>query len=307
VVEIGSAPASVDSTKSEPTAVTAAVASEVVKPLSELFKKPEGTWTCSGCYMDNNKDSLKCPSCETMKPGVDPSTIPSESKIAETPQFSFGFTPTSGNLGFGDLIKSGTGGFAFGSATTAGASSLFSSPVLPIFGQKPPTTIGSSTNNSNSDNSTVPASVGGNHEDGEDDFVPTAEFTPVIPLPPLVEIRKGDENENTIFEMRAKLLRLHEGKEWKERGIGNIKILQHKEHPTKVRIVMWREQIHKLACNHYVTKDTHVTFFNNSDKSVMWSAMDFAEGEPQNEIFVCKFGKPEQVRFFYNEIKLDLP
>jgi len=28
--------------------------------------------------------------------------------------------------------------------------------------------------------------------------------------------------------------------------------------------------------------------------------MDFAEGEPQNEIFVCKFGKAEQVRFFWN-------
>jgi hypothetical protein len=36
----------------------------------------------------------------------------------------------------------------------------------------------------------------------EDDFLPTAVFKPAIPLPPLVETKLGDENENVIFDHR---------------------------------------------------------------------------------------------------------
>jgi hypothetical protein len=42
----------------------------------------------------------------------------------------------------------------------------------------------------------------GSEGGGEDDFVPTAVFKPVIPLPPLVETKPGDENENVIFDHR---------------------------------------------------------------------------------------------------------
>jgi E3 SUMO-protein ligase RanBP2 len=53
-------------------------------------------------------------------------------------------------------------------------------------------------------------------------------FTPVIALPEKVEIKTGEENEETLFSKRAKLFRFVE-KEWKERGIGDIKILRHRE------------------------------------------------------------------------------
>lgn len=39
------------------------------------------------------------------------------------------------------------------------------------------------------------------------DFVPTAEFKPVIPLPEIVEVKTGEENAEVLFEMRGKLLR----------------------------------------------------------------------------------------------------
>jgi hypothetical protein len=61
---------------------------------------------------------------------------------------------------------------------------------------------------------------------------------------------------------------------------------------------MWREQIHKLACNHLIQKEMTIDLFQNNPKTLRWTAMDFAEGEGKTEIFVCKFGKEEQVKFY---------
>lgn len=53
---------------------------------------------------------------------------------------------------------------------------------------------------------------------------------PVVPLPEKVDVVTGEENENVLYSQRAKLYRLESAsKEWKERGVGDVKILQHKE------------------------------------------------------------------------------
>ena len=44
-------------------------------------------------------------------------------------------------------------------------------------------------------------------------------------LPDNVKLVTGEEEEEVVFEARAKLLRYVE-KQWKERGIGQIKILR---------------------------------------------------------------------------------
>ena len=61
----------------------------------------------------------------------------------------------------------------------------------------------------------------------------------------------GEEDETVVFESRAKLFRLA-GQEWKERGLGVMKILQHKSQPSKHRVLMRREQVHKVCANHAV-------------------------------------------------------
>lgn len=62
-------------------------------------------------------------------------------------------------------------------------------------------------------------------EDKVDDFVPTAEFSPVIALPDIVEVVTGEEGETILFQERAKLLRFDsDTKQWKERGIGQMKV-----------------------------------------------------------------------------------
>lgn len=53
-------------------------------------------------------------------------------------------------------------------------------------------------------------------------------FAPVIPLPDKVDVKTGEEDENELYSHRAKLFRFREA-EWRERGLGNVKILQHKQ------------------------------------------------------------------------------
>jgi E3 SUMO-protein ligase RanBP2 len=45
------------------------------------------------------------------------------------------------------------------------------------------------------------------HGNESTEFEPTAEFTPVIPLPDLVEVKTGEEGETVLYEERSKLLR----------------------------------------------------------------------------------------------------
>jgi hypothetical protein len=58
---------------------------------------------------------------------------------------------------------------------------------------------------------------------------PDIYFKPLIPLPELIEVKTGEEDEEPIYCQRAKLYRYDPTlKEWKERGIGDFKILKHK-------------------------------------------------------------------------------
>ena len=84
----------------------------------------------------------------------------------------------------------------------------------------------------------------------------TAEFTPVVQLDE-VEVRTHEEEESVEFKMRAKLYRFAETmlnvgsgkKEWIERGIGEIKLLKHKE-SENIRLLMRQEKTMKVIVNH---------------------------------------------------------
>ncbi len=123
-------------------------------------------------------------------------------------------------------------------------------------------------------------------------------FEPIVPLPDKVDVKTGEEEEEEMFCKRAKLFRFDsETKEWKERGIGSIKILKHKT-SGKVRLLMRREQVLKICTNHYITADMALKPNAGSDKSWVWYAMDYADEMPKTEQLAIRFKTADEAELF---------
>lgn len=126
----------------------------------------------------------------------------------------------------------------------------------------------------------------------------TTYFTPVIPLPDKVEVKTGEENETVLYSHRAKLFRFKDS-EWRERGLGDVKILQHKA-TGKMRVVMRREQIFKICLNHVLDHD--IEYKQKDDKSWHFVVNDFSEGELELEQLCLRFKTPEIAQEFKKAI-----
>ncbi|XP_036300097.1 nuclear pore complex protein Nup153 isoform X9 [Pipistrellus kuhlii] len=82
----------------------------------DKFKKPEGSWECEVCLVQNTADSTKCAACESAKPGTKSEFkgfgTSSSSSIPASSSFKFGIQssssepsqtlPSTGNFKFGD-------------------------------------------------------------------------------------------------------------------------------------------------------------------------------------------------------------
>lgn len=91
-------------------------------------------------------------------------------------------------------------------------------------------------------------------------------FEPVIKLETQVAVKTFEEDEHVLFKMRAKLFRHDKtAGEWKERGTGDVKLLQHKK-TKKVRLVMRRDKTLKVCANHFckISFSTRHSRFNRS-------------------------------------------
>lgn len=127
----------------------------------------------------------------------------------------------------------------------------------------------------------------------------TAEFTPVVKLEE-VEVKSGEEEEEVIFGVRAKLFifgetLLDQGtgkKTWRERGIGEVRILRHREHQ-RIRVLMRQEKTMKVIANHVVDPRIKLEANAGSDRSWVYSAFDFTEGELIEIVFALRFSDSE--------------
>lgn len=131
---------------------------------------------------------------------------------------------------------------------------------------------------------------------GEDEDT-GAQIAPIVKLEE-VAVTTGEEDEVAILDLKAKLYRFDkEGNQWKERGAGTVKLLEHKE-TGKVRLVMRQSKTLKICANHLVGPTMSVQEHAGNDKSCVWHAADFADGELKDELFCIRFASTDNCKVF---------
>ncbi|KAJ0021339.1 hypothetical protein Pint_32512 [Pistacia integerrima] len=124
-----------------------------------------------------------------------------------------------------------------------------------------------------------------------------AQVAPIVKLEE-VAVTTGEEDEDAILDLKSKLYRFDkDGNQWKERGAGTVKLLKHKQ-SGKVRLVMRQSKTLKICANHLVLPTMSVQEHAGNDKSCVWHAADFADGELKNELFCIRFGSVENCKTF---------
>lgn len=63
--------------------------------------------------------------------------------------------------------------------------------------------------------------------------------------------------------------------QWKERGVGDIKILFHPE-KKQYRMVMRREKVLNVCANHFITQATKLKPVASSPNAFLWTVTDYA-------------------------------
>lgn len=135
-------------------------------------------------------------------------------------------------------------------------------------------------------------------EDNDDNYEPV--YSPKISLP-LTETKTLEDDEEVIVNLRARIYRyitVDEEPEFKERGTGTVKILQHKQ-TGMYRVLMRREKTFKICANHYITGSMKLNKHNNSEKVFLYSTLaDFYENETNPETFAIRFSNAENAAIF---------
>jgi|EP01083_Nonionella_stella_P121439 Ran-binding protein 1 len=137
----------------------------------------------------------------------------------------------------------------------------------------------------------------------------TATFEPVVKLEE-VDVKSGEEEESVIYSQRSKLFIFGETlldkgtgkKTWRERGIGEARILRHNEHQ-RLRLLMRQEKTMKVIANHAIDPRIKLEPNAGSDRSWVWSAFDFANGELVETVFALRFADTEIANAFKEEFE----
>ncbi|XP_058750054.1 ran-binding protein 1 homolog b-like [Vicia villosa] len=130
-----------------------------------------------------------------------------------------------------------------------------------------------------------------------DDEDTGAQVAPIVRLEE-VAVSTGEEEEEVILDLKAKLYRFDkDGNQWKERGAGSVKFLKHKV-TGKVRLLMRQSKILKICANHRILPNMTVQEHAGNEKSCVWHARDYADGELKDELFCIRFASIENCKKF---------
>ncbi len=145
-----------------------------------------------------------------------------------------------------------------------------------------------------------------NTDEADDPYEPTISYKPIVQLSP-VEVKTGEEDENIVFCERAKLYRFDaSANQMKERGIGEMKILEHKT-THQFRVLMRREQVLKICANHIITPQLELKPHQGSENAYVWSVMDSSDGKAKHETLCVKFKTSDIAKRFlqlFNDAKI---
>lgn len=137
---------------------------------------------------------------------------------------------------------------------------------------------------------------------GAEDEDTGAQVAPIVKLEE-VSVTTGEEEEEVLLDLRAKLYRFDkEGNQWKERGVGTVKLLKHKE-TGKVRLVMRQAKTLKICANHLVLPSISIQEHAGNDKSCVWHASDYSDEELKEELFCIRFGSVENCKMFMEKFE----
>ena len=97
-----------------------------------------------------------------------------------------------------------------------------------------------------------------------------------------------------MFCERCKLFRYDsDASQWKERGVGDIKILLNAS-SGRCRVLMRREHVFKLCANHMISVDMELKPFPNSDRTWLWTTLaDFSDEVAVAETLGARFKSSE--------------
>ncbi|KAK9885829.1 hypothetical protein WA026_013700 [Henosepilachna vigintioctopunctata] len=173
----------------------------------------------------------------------------------------------------------------------------FCNSGAPVFGFKQNTKT-DSTSNSNTSKGEADED---DDENADDNYDP--HYEPIIEMPDAIEVSTGEEEETPFFNERAKLFRYDtELKEWKERGVGQMKILHHPSNGT-YRLLLRREQVHKLVLNQLITPTFELQPMTTCDKAWVWAGHNFVDGQSCLEKLAVRFKHEKTAKSFFDSVK----
>lgn len=117
-----------------------------------------------------------------------------------------------------------------------------------------------------------------------------------------VEVKSGEEQFNVLLALqKCKLMRFDEGEnKWKERGQGEVKILESKANNKIHTLLVRREVIGKIGAQHNIVAGMKCQSTPKSDKVVIWSTSADYSDDPEGipETFLINFPSSEAAEQF---------
>lgn len=130
----------------------------------------------------------------------------------------------------------------------------------------------------------------------------TAEFQPLYKLE-AVSVKTGEEEEDCVYTQRCRVYRFdNKTDEWKERGTGDIKMLQHKA-SKRTRLILRQEKTMKLVVNHELPPTAELTPNLGSDRAWTYATTDYSDPTPCVCTLAIKFKNPETANEFKSKFE----